>query len=723
MLKIFLTFIFTLAICLNVFSQTPQPTATPTKEDDIVKISTTLIQVDVTVTDNKGNIIRNLKPEDFEIYENGKKQDISNFSFISANSEAAKTKEKNDKPDKLNTIPLPTKIRPEQVRRTIALVVDDLTLSFESTHFVRRALKKFVDEQMQDGDLVAIIRTGGGIGALQQFTTYKRQLYAAIEKIRWNMIGNGGATAFAPLEASPLENAKSLGANVSDEDLENEKNRIQESNQFRENYFAVGTLGAINFTIRGMRELPGRKSIILLSDGFSLTSTNKGFTENNRVLQALRGLVDLANRSSVVVYTIDGRGLQYTGLTAADDTAGLSGQQLGQKISERSGKLLDTQAGLTYLAKQTGGFAIYNNNDISGGVGKILEDQSYYLIGYQPDDDTFNPEKRRFNNLDVKVKREGVKVRYRSGFFGVSDEQLQKPVYKTAGEQILNAISSPFAINDIKLNLNTLFRSDVKDNLFLNSYVFISAEDLSFTDEPDGSKKAVFDILAMSFGDNGIPVDRISKTYTITVKKDGIESFTKNGFVYHFTFPVKKPGAYQMRVAIRDHKSEKVGSASQFVEVPKLKKDRLMLSGIVLENISFEQYQNLNQPEKASQTNSNTQNESDPLIDTALRQFKKGTVLNYGFEIYNAKAEKNQKPQLEMRIRLFYNGKVIFEGEDSPVNLSGQNNFDLVSAAGALSLGTDMQLGDYVLQIVVTDKLAKEKRQIATQFLQFEIVQ
>ncbi|MGI8670495.1 MAG: VWA domain-containing protein, partial [Aridibacter sp.] len=248
MLKILLTFIFAFAISLNAFSQTPQPTATPMAEDDIVKISTNLIQIDVTVTDKKGNVITDLKPEEVEIYENGKKQDISNFSFISANSEAAKPKEKNAKPDKLDLIPLPTKIRPEQVRRTIALVVDDLTLSFESTYYVRRALKKFVDEQMQDGDLVAIIRTGGGIGALQQFTTDKRQLYAAIEKIRWNMIGNGGVSAFAPIEASPLENAKSLGADVSDEDLENEKNRIQESNQFRENYFAVGTLGAINYT-------------------------------------------------------------------------------------------------------------------------------------------------------------------------------------------------------------------------------------------------------------------------------------------------------------------------------------------------------------------------------------------------------------------------------------------------------------------------------------------
>src|SRR5205085_8129921 len=95
----------------------------------------------------------------------------------------------------------PTPVKPEQVRRTIALVVDDLTLSFESTYYVRRALKKFVDEQLQDGDLVAIIRTGAGIGALQQFTTDRRQLYAAIEKIRWNPVGNGNIGAFAPLEA------------------------------------------------------------------------------------------------------------------------------------------------------------------------------------------------------------------------------------------------------------------------------------------------------------------------------------------------------------------------------------------------------------------------------------------------------------------------------------------------------------------------------------------
>ena len=187
----------TLTFAIAVFAQTPTPT--PKTGEDVVRISTNLVQVDVTVTDKSGKVVRGLKPEDFEIYENGQKEPISNFSFINNSRETTSAPEKTSERQQVVLPPAP--VRPEQVRRTIALVVDDLSLSFESTYYARRALKKFVDEQMQDGDLVAIIRTGGGVGALQQFTTDKRQLYAAIEKVRWNPIGTGNVSAFAPMEA------------------------------------------------------------------------------------------------------------------------------------------------------------------------------------------------------------------------------------------------------------------------------------------------------------------------------------------------------------------------------------------------------------------------------------------------------------------------------------------------------------------------------------------
>ncbi len=709
MKKVVLTLLFICFAAISGFAQKPAQTPKPADDDDVVKISTNLIQVDVTVTDSKGKIISDLKPEDFEIYENGKKQEVTNFSFISAGS---RTEQVAVNPKDKNAVPIPpSKVRPEQVRRTIALVVDDLTLSFESTYQVRRALKKFVDEQMEDGDLVAIIRTGAGIGALQQFTTDKRQLYAAIEKVKWNSIGAGGIGAFASIDS----NLQNQSANNEENSDEEERDSLADLNEFRESIFATGTLGAINFIVRGMKDLPGRKSVMLLSDGFSLfTQTTNGFRDSSRVLDSLRLLVDLANRSSVVVYTLDARGLVVTGITAADNVSGLSPEQIQKQISGRSEKLFNTQEGLVYLAKQTGGIPIINNNDISGGIRKVLDDQSYYLIGYQPDEETFDPAKRRFNKLEIKVKIKGANVRYRSGFFGITDEKMQRPANLTPAQQITAALTSPFGISDIALNLNTVFRADAAYNSTISSFLNINTKNLKFSDEPNGDKKAVFDILAVSFGDNGIPVDQISKTYTITLPDEVYKKILDKGFTYFFSFPVKKPGAYQMRVAIRDHGSEKLGSASQFIEVPKLKKKRLTISGVALENLTFEQWTNL--------AKTNVKPETDPLNDTALRVFKRGTVLNYAYEIYNAKSVGGQKSQLQMQTRIFRDGKVIFENKPSQIDLTGQTDMQIVKSAGSIALGTEMQTGDYVLQIIITDSLAKKKQQIATQFVQFEMI-
>ena len=723
--KIIFILVLLLFSATTSFPQTPTPTPKPADDDnDVVKISTALVQIDVTVTDRKGNVVKDLKPEDFEVFENSEKQEISNFSFVSSSSVPI---EANTKPNAKDKIPVPllsAPLKPENVRRTIALVVDDLTLSFESTYYVRRALKKFVDEQMLTGDLVAIVRTGGGIGALQQFTSDRRQLYAAIEKVRWNSRGAGGIGAFAPIEATPLERSKSLGAEVSEEQLEAEKDSIRNSNQFREDLFATGTLGAINYIVRGMKDLPGRKSIMLLSDGFQLFSeTTGGFKDSTRVLESLRQLVDLANRSSVIVYTMDARGLAITGLTAQDSTSGISAEQIGERISERRDKLFDTQSGLVYLAKETGGFPIINNNDLSGGIRKILDDQSYYLIGYLPDAETFDPKTRRFNRLEIKVKRKDTTVRYRSGFFGVTDEQIQKPAKQTANQQIMTALSSPFAAGGISLHLNTLFGSDAKQGAFVRSLLHVASKDLKFTDEANNIKKAVFDVLAINFGDNGVPVDQISQTYTLTLKADQYELFLKQGFVYQFTFPIKKAGAYQMRVAVRDHASEQVGSASQFIEVPNLKKERLTLSGIVLENLSPEQFQKDQQLGTPNAKTNEKISQTDPMTDTALRNFKRGTIVRYGFEIYNAKSSSGQTPQLQVQTRIFRDGKLFFEGQPKPLDLAGQTDFHAVKSTAAINLGAGMQPGEYILQVVVTDNLANEKRKIATQLVQFEIVQ
>jgi len=694
-----------LAVISHAQSGSPTPSPTPSPdESDVVKITTSLIQVDVTVTDSRGRIITDLKPEELEIYENGKKQAISNFSFVS------NVRERVERPVKAaaNAPVVPTPpLKHESVRRTVALVVDDLTLSFESTYYVRRALKKFVDEQMQDGDLVAIIRAGAGVGALQQFTSDKRMLYAAIEKVRWNPSGAGGIGAFAPLEAKPDTGEEEEEPQPGERTQEG---REREFNDFRSNYFVTGTLGAVNYVVRGMSELPGRKSIMLLSDGFRLFNKDaSGSIETSRIMASLRRLIDQANRSSVVIYTLDPRGLQVTGLTAADDTSGRTPEQVSQAMSDRANDLRETQDGLVYLARQTGGFAMINNNDLSGGIRRVLDDQSYYLVAYEPDDETFDPKTRRFNKLDIKVLRKGTRVRYRSGFFGVSDDNVAKTESKRG--DLVNALTSPFAVNDIPVRLNTVFGIQKDQTAYIRSLLHVPTKDLTFTDGPENTKVAKFEVLAVAFGDNGVPVDQLAKSYTLSLRKDRYEEFLKRGFVYDIMFPVKKPGAYQLRIALKDPATNNIGSATQFVDVPNIKKKRLTLSSIAIENLSLEAQQ-----KRDANNGQAVAGDSDPLLDTALRQFKSNSILNFGLAIHNYKPG----PSLTSKISLYKEGKLVFEGQAKPILYQPVDA--TMPFLGSLSIPQQMVSGEYALQIDITDNNAKGKYKTATQFIQFEIV-
>ncbi len=713
MKRFLLVHLFLFVTGAAAFAQTPSPAPTPPTQDedrDVVKITTNLIQIDVTVTDSKGRLVTDLKPEEIEIFENDDKQTITNFSFINTagKENPPVKKDKNAAP----TPEVPRLLKPEQVKRMIALVVDDLSLSFESTAHVRQALKKFVDEMMQPEDMVAIIRTGSGVGALQQFTTNKRQLYAAIERVRWSPTGKGDISAVAPIDSGLPDYIRplSLIGKQPDEDT-------RELEQYRQDVYTVGTLGSINYIVKGMRGLPGRKSIVLFSDGFKIQSEDFGI--NPRTMTGLRLLTDLANRAAVVIYTMDARGLQPFGLTAADSIGGLDPKNVSSdfaKLNARAGQFFDSQSGLNYLAKTTGGIAIRNQNDLSDGLEKILDDQKgYYLVGYQPAGDTFDPLKRRFNNLNVRVTRPGVTVRFRSGFFGITDENIKPSPNKPAQEQIVDALVSPFTTGEITIRLTPIFTTtDVKQGYYISSLIHVKASDLKFTDEPDGWKKITFDIVAIALGDNGILVDQLSRAETIKVKDDAYQKILQDGFVYAVPFPIKKPGAYQLRIALRDAETTRIGSANQFIEVPDLKKSRMVISDIILQNVEAQKGQNDSvAPDDSA---------SDYLLNTALRQFKSGSALFYNTTIFNPKLGSNARPDLKTQVKIFSDGQEVFTSEEIPYVLDGYSNFRKLTLRGALRLGEAMPPGQYILQIIVRDMAAKEKNRLQTKWLDFEIV-
>src|SRR6185503_16838053 len=174
----------------------------------------------------------------------------------------------------------------------------------------------------------------------------------------------------------------------------------------------------------------------------------------------------------------------------------------------------------------------------------------------------------------------------RNGFFGISEDQI-KPPPKTTAQQMANAITSPFGSSDVHLQLTSLFGNDVTHGSFMRSFLHIDARDLTFKDGPNGTHECVFDVLAMTFGDNGEPVDQIGQTNTVQLPDAVYQRAMQQGFVFNITVPIKKAGAYQFRISLRDTATDRIGSAGQFIEVPDLGRKRLALSGILLSGKSI----------------------------------------------------------------------------------------------------------------------------------------
>jgi hypothetical protein len=477
-----------------------------------------------------------------------------------------------------------------------------------------------------------------------------------------------------------------------------------------------------------MKELPGRKSVILFSGGFPIfpDARNPNDTRDmERIRESLRRLTDQANRASVVIYTMDARGLAVTSLTAADSVG--NSQQAMRALQARTDELQRNREGLSYLAEQTGGLFIKDTNDIAAGVRRVLEDQrGYYLIGFRPAAEVFERAggRARFNKFEVRVTRRGVRVRTRAGFYGYAEGEA-KPAPRTRSEQMLAALTSPLTSGGLSLRLTSLYNSPAEGTAVVDSLLHVDGSRLQLTDEPDGWKKAVIDVVALTFGENGQVVDEINRTETLRLRGDVLQSVIRDGFVYVMKVPVNKPGAYQLRVAVRDAASERVGSASQFIEVPDLRKDRLALSGIFMTAAedAAPPKAAAAAPPAAGQSNAGAGG-TDPLRDAAVRQFKQGTAVDFRYHIYNAKAEgASGRTRLQTQTRLFRDGNPVYQSPPQPYDPGPRPSAAARLEVGRrIQLGTQLPPGQYVLQVVVTDELARGKSRTATQWIDFEII-
>lgn len=744
MKKLFFILLVSLAVSLSALAQTPAPSATPPIEtdEDVVKISTALIQLDVVVTDKSGKLVTDLKPEDFEITENGERQTITNLSYFAGQKISTSDAD-------LNAVGGSNQAMPTvgEVRRTVAIVVDDAGLSAQSINLVKKELVKFISEQIQPNDLVAIIKTSGSVGVLQQFTTDRKKMLAIIENLRYQPLTGGGLGALAPISISFNEQiqANMSGGELSDRGrgILEQRTSVEFLNNLNKNIVVTaGALGVLNSTIGAMSRLPGRKSVLYIADGIrslfggagsssinnrnakggDLGIANSGdsssiFADSRELEEKLRGITEIANRATIAVYTLDPRGTVPTSFSATDMMrGGMSDRELGGQnetdMNARGNELKTSQLGMKFLSAETSGKAFVNTNDLGKSLRETLDSQSgYYILAYQPDSETFDAGKRRFNKLNVKVKRPNLNVSYRSGFFNIAETTEEKSA-STPERVFLQKLFSPYKYGDVNLQIASIFAAD-EQAATVRAFIGIEPKDLQFASGADGSRTAQFDVVAVAFNRDGIPISQVGKRFDIKVSPKGYEKLLQDGIASSLSFATKIKGAQQIKVAIRDVSTNKIGTASQTIEVPDFDKKTVGISGILLQNYTTQEWQNA-QTGKTQLNPSETANRMQ--ANTARRQFKKGTVLSFNYAVY---AAPSLRSKAQTQFAVFKDGKELFKGSAEELNVAPTGKMQRLNRGGAFLLGTDMTAGRYVLRISVGGDALKE---IEIQQIDFELV-
>ena len=479
-------------------------------------------------------------------------------------------------------------------------------------------------------------------------------------------------------------------------------------------------IAAIDYCLKALLDMPGRKSLLLLSANVMLPNLGSG------VIQSDQREIQRAGRLSIACWRGDShagysgtyrhsRGFRRT--LAWHDPKGPPRVPTPAEIRRSQAEDRSTLEEIP-LSHKTGGLFLTGNNFFLNGIGDADElMKGYYLLSYTPPANTFSSDSPKvIHKIKITVKRPGSEVHSRDGFYGTPGILSEPDKTK---DPMMEAMMSPFRNSDLKLNLASGYINDPQSGYLVRAWLHLDGNRLSFVDEKDGSHSVSLLAMAITSDVNGLVQDSGQMRIGFPVSDRDIRWIRENGLSVSLSLPAKKPGDYYVRVAVRDQVSGAIGSAYQFMEIPDLKKGGLSLSSIFI----------LNRDEDASWIQSGTAEKSQgppdstrqaPKRSQALRKYRPGESFDYMAIIYNAKAEEGLTPDLESQYVLYRNGSEIFKSRPEPVDVRSAKDFRKISVSKKLKLDNTLQPGDYVLQLQVTDKRMRE-RNLAAQTLDFEV--
>ncbi|MCM3905516.1 MAG: VWA domain-containing protein [Pyrinomonadaceae bacterium] len=684
-----------LTLSLKILGQTQ---SRPQDPSEVVRVFTDLVQTDVMVFDKQGRFADGLRREDFELRIDGKLKPIDFFERISVGTvneetqlSAARGTSSANKTSPLGALPLDR-------GRTVFFYLDDLHLAPGSLAATRKVMTDFIEKDMNQNDEAAITSASGQIGFLQQLTDQKVVLRAALARVKYRpysvrdferpamteyqalMIEDHNVDVFEYFVAQVLRDNPMLGRQTAENMVRTRATTIlQQAAVVTRN-----SLFGLNELVKSSSKLPGRKIVFFFSDGFLLDRRNSDSTTT------IRKITSDAARNGVVIYSLDARGLVATlsdmSVQSAFDVSG----RLDQAVQ---GELVATQDGMNALARDTGGRPVFNSNALGVGLSRALQETSvYYLLAWKP-----NPEAQegKFRRIEVKLlEKPGLTVRVRRGFYDrelapvESKGKNPKPGVKTPEIQLREALGTPYPDRGIPIALNLNYVHTPDKGMMLSASLKIAAESLSFTPE-DGKQKAAVQILGLFFNDKGQPGAKFSERLTMTALSESSLKDPNANLAY--AFPVfLGPGLYQVRVAARDEKSGRTGSANGWVEIPDLSKGKLTLSSVIIGR-------------HADTPTFSLGSGVDLSID---RQYQRNSVLRFIFFVYNAaRTPADSHPDVAAQVQVLRDNQPVITTALKKIGTEGVDPERLPYAAD-LSL-VDLPAGQYVLQVTAVDRVSK----------------
>jgi VWFA-related protein len=584
--------------------QQPQ-TQEPSPPEFRVRVTTEIVLVNVIARDKKGNLIRDLKPSDFTVYEDGQKQQISSFDFenvdelLTAGAAATAT----------GTATSGALLRPAggtnleaRDRRLMLLFFDFSAMEPEEIDRAVEAGKKYVQANMQPADMVALVSLATNMKLDLDFTADKAKILSVLSSYN----GTEGQGFGNGITGSSEGTAETGGAYTADDTDYN-------------TFSADRKLLALQSIMQAMGKIPQKKSLIYFSNGISQSGVDNQ--------SALRATTATAVKANVSIYPVDVRGLSAFPPGGQAQSASLHGQSgySGASVLNDLNGNASSQETLYTLADDTGGKAFMDTNDFSGVFKQVQKDTSaYYVLGYTS---TNHSKDGHFRRLKVQVNRPDLKLEYRPGYYAGRDFEHMKQADRE--QQLEDELAAELPQMDVAMYAGTAYFREDDSHYYLGVSLVVPGSQIPFVQEKD-KDNATIDIIGIVLESGKFPLGRQRDTVKLAV--DSSQQVRRKNVQYNTGF-VLPPGNYHLKFIVRENRSGRMGSFETDVRIPDLRKVPLRMSSVVLSS----QRVPAAQKKKGFQPLISEQTELVPSVTHVFRQDQK---LYLQYEVYDAAKAK-----------------------------------------------------------------------------------